>query len=384
MMRTILEININLPFTYSFMPWIIYFFYLYINKKTLSATPFLISVLFLYLGIISSIYYENDIMSLYRFLYNSLLPILILYISLHSIEHKYLIFVKIINVIVIVNTLYGFIDFVSGKTLQLVLSDLLTGSHYENSINNDIKSNVYRLFSPFGHPLVNMGLSLIFIVSNIILVHYKDQKAYISFKIVLLISICNGFLINSKFGLICLALILLSLIFFTRRKILNLIVLSIASLIAINSSFFKENIIKRFSIAIERGDISNGRLAALEYVFNDILVKPFYFIGGGMGYSDELLRSVSNFNNIEIPLVMYMFDYGIVISILIIGISYIVPAATFIKNGTYYLFFLYSIIFLFFNSFNGLAVNIGLLLILNFFAMVLMNLSNDIRRKKNA
>lgn len=381
--RVLLEVNTSLPFTYSFIPWLFYFAYIYVTKKPFNLFALILSFVFLSLSIISMINYGFGAFALYRFLFNSLFPLLIIFTKLNNEKEYFIKFVKVLNIIIVINITYGIIDFVSDKSLQLFLGNLLQGSHYAQSISNDVKSGVYRLFSPFGHPLVNMGLILIFLMSNLILNHYKSIKVYFSLNTIIVLSVTGAFLCNSKFGIFILALTLCTLLFFAKKKLLNLSILAIITLFAINSSYFIDNVLKRFLIANERGDLSNGRIAALEQVFNDFSEKPSFFLGGGMGYSDNLLREVSSLNNIEVPLVIFMFDYGILISILIIAVSYIYPVLYFLKNKTFYILVLYTLIFIFFNSFNGLAANIGVFLILTFFAMLLINFSSSIRREKN-
>ncbi|WP_375089631.1 hypothetical protein [Peribacillus sp. RS7] len=135
-------------------------------------------------------------------------------------------------------------------------------------------------------------------------------------------------------------------------------------------------------MAFEEGDVSNGRFSAIGSLIQNDVSLPFFFLGKGIGASDYLLQSISDLDNIEVPAVMYMYDYGIFITILIYIILYLIPVVIFIKNKHWYMLFLYTMIFLFANSYNGLATSMGIVQILTFFSMFLINLSKDLRRKE--
>ncbi|QTL50589.1 hypothetical protein [Priestia aryabhattai] len=272
-------------------------------------------------------------------------------------------------------------DFISGKKLQMILANLLYNTNYYTSINWDIQSQVYRLFSILGHPLTNMFLLVIFIGINLAYNHYYKEKASVPMYIVYGITILGTLVCNSKFGIIIVCATLLSIIMVGSNKGRNLVLLLIISISVLSIGPIKQNVVQRFLMASESGDLSNGRLSALDYLSDSNVPLPHIFTGEGMGASDSLLQSVSDLNNIEMPSVMYMYDYGIVVTILIYIIFYLFPISIFIKNKHFYLCYLYTLIFVFANSYNGMAVSIGITQILTFVAMLLINMSNNLKKQ---
>ncbi|MFP3489727.1 hypothetical protein R0K20_19205, partial [Staphylococcus sp. SIMBA_130] len=85
---------------------------------------------------------------------------------------------------------------------------MLSFTHYSNSIGNDVKSEVYRLFSLLGHPLTNMLLLVIFISMNLAYNHYFKEKANLPNYLVIIITIIGTFLCNSKFGILIISILL--------------------------------------------------------------------------------------------------------------------------------------------------------------------------------
>ncbi|WP_416406603.1 hypothetical protein [Priestia megaterium] len=226
-----------------------------------------------------------------------------------------------------------------------------------------------------------MFLLVIFIGVNLAYNHYYKEKASVPMYIVYGITILGTLVCNSKFGIIIVCATLLSIIMVGSNKVRNLVLLLIISISVLSIGPIKQNVVQRFLMASESGDLSNGRLSALDYLSDSNVPLPHIFTGEGMGASDSLLQSVSDLNNIEMPFVMYMYDYGIVVTILIYIIFYLFPISIFIKNKHFYLCYLYTLIFVFANSYNGMAVSIGITQILTFVAMLLINMSNRLKKQ---
>lgn len=377
MLTNLLHVNL----LYSFLPTLLIVgYYLFFFKKASKFVIYIFLFIFL-LSMISVFYYHIEISRFYRFLYSILIPLLLVGIHLERTKYTIKKFLFLYNIVIIINVIYGVMDFISGKKLQMILANLLYNTNYYTSINWDIQSQVYRLFSILGHPLTNMFLLVIFIGINLAYNHYYKEKASVPMYIVYGITILGTLVCNSKFGIIIVCATLLSIIMVGSNKGRNLVLLLIISISVLSIGPIKQNVVQRFLMASESGDLSNGRLSALDYLSDSNVPLPHIFTGEGMGASDSLLQSVSDLNNIEMPSVMYMYDYGIVVTILIYIIFYLFPISIFIKNKHFYLCYLYTLIFVFANSYNGMAVSIGITQILTFVAMLLINMSNNLKKQ---
>lgn len=379
--RLLLSNLTHINLLYSYLPTILitgYCLY-YFNREN----GFILYVAFFIflLDLISVGYYQIDIKKSYRFLYSILVPLLLISLNLERPKAIIKQFLAFYNILIIVNVIYGLVDFLTGKKIQTVLANLLYGTNYYVSIQWDMQSQVYRLFSLLGHPLTNMLLLIIFISMNLAYTHYYNEKTNVPLNIVFLITIIGTVVCNSKFGIGIISAILISIIIVKKKKLRNLLLLLIICLSVLGIGPVKQNIVQRFLMASENGDLTNGRMSAMDYLSNSDVPFPNVFIGKGMGTSDSLLQSVSSLNNIELPTVMYMYDYGIFITFLIYLILYLYPIIIFFKNRHFYLAFLFTLIFIFANSYNGMAVSLGITQILTFITMLLINMSNDIKMK---
>ncbi|MFI2958630.1 MULTISPECIES: hypothetical protein [Priestia] len=379
--RSMLTNLVHVNLLYSFLPTLLIIgYYLYFFKKASKFVIYIFSFIFL-LNMTSVFYYHIEVSRFYRFLYSILIPLLL--VGIHLEKPKYTIkkFLLLYNIVIIINVIYGVMDFISGKKLQMMLANLLYNTNYYTSINWDIQSQVYRLFSILGHPLTNMFLIVIFIGVNLAYNYYYKEKASVPMYIIYGTTILGTLVCNSKFGIIIVCATLLSIIMVGSNKGRNLVLLLITSISILSIGPIKQNVVQRFLMASESGDLSNGRLSALDYLSDSNVPLPHLFTGGGMGASDSLLQSVSDLNNIEMPFVMYMYDYGILVTILIYIIFCLFPIIIFVKNKHFYLCYIYTLIFVFANSYNGMAVSIGITQILTFVAMLLINMSNKLKKQ---
>lgn len=379
--RSMLTNLVHVNLLYSFLPTLLIVgYYLYFFKKASKFVIYIFIFIFL-LNMTSVFYYHIEVSRFYRFLYSILIPLLL--VGIHLEKPKYTIkkFLFLYNIVIIINVIYGVMDFVSGKKLQMILANLLYNTNYYTSINWDIQSQVYRLFSILGHPLTNMFLLVIFIGVNLAYNYYYKEKASVPMYIIYGTTILGTLVCNSKFGIIIVCATLVSIIMVGSNKGRNLSLLLITSISILSIGPIKQNVVQRFLMASESGDLSNGRLSALDYLSDSKVPLPHLFTGGGMGASDSLLQSVSDLNNIEMPFVMYMYDYGILVTILIYIIFYLFPIFIFIKNKHFYLCYIYTLIFVFANSYNGMAVSIGITQILTFVAMLLINMSIKLKKQ---
>ncbi|MBT2605126.1 hypothetical protein J7E55_19210 [Bacillus sp. ISL-53] len=376
--RLLLGNLLNFNLIYSTIPVILMVgYYIFYNDRVNYIVLYFI-VFILFINIISITFYNLPLSGFYRFLITVWSPLLLIGIKLERPKYIFTKFLKIYNWLIIANVLFGLIDYVLGKKLQFILQDWLYFSSFASSIHADLYNGIYRLFSLLGHPLTNMLLLIIFISSNLIFKQYFKERVPIPMPVIYLITFIGAFLCNSKFGLAILLLLFLLTILLGKNKGRNLIYVLTCIFIVFSFQSLRENVLNRFLQSIEGGDVSNGRFSAIEALMATE-ARPLLFVGKGINYSDTLLQSVSNLDNIEIPMIMFMFDYGIFITVLIYSVMYIIPTIIMLKNRHWYLWTVFTLIFTFANSFNGMATSAGIVQIFTFITMLFLNLSKSIK-----
>ena len=149
-------------------------------------------------------------------------------------------------------------------------------------------------------------------------------------------------------------------------------------ILLITTPFFKENVVVRIQRSIESGDITNGRIGALEKVGNTVGLELPILLGGGYDYSREITNSAKT-NNFEMPFIMFWYDYGLIAMIILYYTCFAKPIFVHIKNKDKATAFLLFLIVLYLNSFNGLMYGD------NFARLIfILKISNDaIRLRSN-
>lgn len=334
-------------------------------------------------SILGAINYNYSISSIRRFCNTILIPILLITINIYEPKILFEKILKIMNIIVVVYIFLGIVDYLTNGIIRSIMINILKTSHFATSMKFDILTGSYRWFSLFGHPLVNTVYIIIFTISNILFVSKYNKYVYYNIYFVYLISIIGMLLSNSKSGLIIMSIILILNITNEKRKILYISIIGLFVIFAINSSYFKNNVITRFEYAINSGDITNGRATVLNELLYRNMYKLDVFIGKGMSSSDELVRQafgVSGLTNMEIPFLMFLYEYGIFATLVIYFIMYIYPSFILLKRKKIYIFILFSLLFAFLNTFNGIATGTGVMLLFCYIIMIYLNVAIDNKR----
>ncbi|MDU3335634.1 hypothetical protein [Paraclostridium bifermentans] len=267
--------------------------------------------------------------------------------------------------------------------MQFNLSLMMpNSSSFPHIIQSELAYGIYRSHGILGHSLTSALLYLTYFALNINYILSISTKSTKDTNKILLITMLGLILSNSKLGLILgFITILLNLKYIKGQinKITYIIMITFGILIFLNTAYFENNILQRFVQVVDLGDFTNGRLGAI----NTFLKNGGEFnllFGKGMGNSDfELLKM--NSNNFEMPFFMFLYDYGVLSTILIyIGIL-IYPVYIFLKNKTYGTIVLYMIVFIFVNSYNGMATGIGIFQMFVIVEILFIGMSNIIKEK---
>lgn len=378
--RIIVGNKISLDLTIPFFSVLLYFLYFILNYKKIKFNFFCICVFILLLNIISLVTYKVTLSEETVFMVTIFSPLIIFVMEPPSGEIIKKTFLKIrfiLNFVVVINTIYGVMDYMLKGALQLYLSNYLQNSSFIILIPLELSLKVYRLYSLLGHPLTNTFYYLAVFIVNLTHGYYFYDR-HVRFSIIYIFIIIGMLLSNSKIGIVLLFIVLISIMlkFRNKNKYIYAVLFLIGVLIFSKSSYFENNVIPRFSEAIQMGDITNGRQTSLNILLNSNVEKPSIFLGKGFGSSVRLcVDTLGLTNSFENPIIMFSYDYGIVSTLLIYFIIFIYPSYIMIRNKHYYPFFLYLILFIFGNTYNGFGENLGVFQMFTYTAFILMSVS---------
>jgi len=134
---------------------------------------------------------------------------------------------------------------------------------------------------------------------------------------------------------------------------------------------------------MQSGDFSEGRNEASSRVFNNIVKQPSFFTGGGVSYSREVTLSMGGFiKSFEYPFMMFVYDWGIIGTILIYILILLIPALIFLKNKNYFLLIFLFAISLYMNGSNDISNYSDVMGQFCFFTMIMVNMSCLLKSKQ--
>lgn len=357
-----------------------------ISKGNFNRTLFFIGVFLSCLLVVGGFFiFEHSPLQMSWTFINIILPILILsvYMDFNETINGLGKFLQLFNVFVMVLFVMGVVDFITNGSIQLYLaSTIYTSNGLGQLIRYEHYMGIYRYYSIAGHPLTNAKFFLLFLILNNI---YGGYIKFLINRYILIIISLTGILLSGSKTALMLALIII--VFGTKPnkyKLLYYTLIISVFLILFNTSLFQNNLAKRFIEGIATGDISTGRNELLARLMNsDMAPLPKFFFGEGLDYSRYVAGLLHNYiGNFEYPIIMFAYDYGILITILIYICVFLYPATVLLKNKDYKLFFYFLVISIMMNSNNGIAnVNGDTLSQFCIILLFFMNISTTKRRK---
>lgn len=377
--RVIIKVQTNLDVRFSILGMVLLIFLVYLTSKNIKIINFSIFVLIGAIQLCSTIYSSPSITSNLAFINTIWIPLILLAIDIEIdfMDKFFKQFTKMYNYLIIILTIVIIIDYLTQGSIQLKMANFLDGTTYQRVIRFEQSSGIYRAHTILGHSLTTAYYYLIFLGINMIYISHFGCICNLSKNMILVTSIIGIFLCNSKFALILSCILFIANIKNSKIKIVYIIGLIIGIIFLTSTPYFKTNIIARFNQALELGDITNGRLTALN-IFLQSGNKFNVFLGNGMWSSDNLLANLGT-NNFEMPILMFAYDYGILNTILVLYLIFIYPNMVFIKNKKYYIAFIFNIIFIFGNSYNGFAVGLTTFQMYIFVTFILIHISKKHR-----
>lgn len=167
-----------------------------------------------------------------------------------------------------------------------------------------------------------------------------------------------------------------------KNRFIKFILIPLAIMLFINSNYFNEKIWQKFEYASGYGDITNGRLLGIrEIMFYE--VYPSFLLGGGIGYSNYITIYLFGTLNFENPILMFAFDYGWLITILIILITFLIPIIKLIINKKFIILLTFLAVYIIPYTYNGIAETTSLFLTLIYMVYFYLMIINNIDVSKS-
>lgn len=346
--------------------------YKYIFNHLYLCLLMLISIYFLVISTVAGM----GVITLIKSYISFILPLFILGIRVEKLSFKYILkkSLIIINMIVILITIIGIIDYFTDNAIILQLSSLMT-SRIKELILNQRNSSTHRMYSFMGHPLFNTQLYLIFYILNML---YKKYFTKIMPDIfIYMIPLIGIALTSSKSGLV---LYIASILIINGGKFnIKHYITSLIGLILAFKFGLLNNLIVRFT----SGDLTTGRGLKWEAVksINMYPIKFFYGYGTGFTFKyNSIIEWASA--GFEYPFRMFSLEHGVFIMLMIYFCIVVIPLIIFIKRRHFTILLAYLIILIDVNTYNGIALVGDYMLVFCIYVFLLLNLSLYLMKEK--
>lgn len=245
-------------------------------------------------------------------------------------------FVQIFNVVMIAIAAFAVINLLAGGAL---VRSLVYFS------DRSVDTNLNRLWTPYGHPLYNAALFLVFFCVN---TFYKKQgKELLPPWLVLVISAIGILTCASKsaFGLF----ILLAFIWYITDIRMLLFALALSIILYVSGAF--DFVLSRFS------DFSSGRFDAWDYLVNRGILQPFgTWRGYGISAAFELYTDRVSWASaaFEFPVLGYSLAYGTVYTGVLYLFIFVYPLVVLLRYRSFDYALAFIAVAIHMNMYNGL------------------------------
>ncbi len=315
----------------------------------------------------------------YFLLFLSLLPGMVLLIPDYRSVDFHLVFKRFLQ---IYNVFFGLIFVVSILDYFLggMIRDVIIGYAYDMSGSDAIRGQAYRLYTVSGPPLVNSFYGLAMMVMNKLYAKKYDE-VLIPLPLVYALAFVAILLTGSRTAFLLAIVFMLFAEFVENLGVGRIVFIIIALLIIVNTPFFQDTIGYRLEQGIMNQ--SDDRYKLFVRMMSGDFGVPGIFIGGGYNFSRELTAVwYATYLNFEYPLLMFLYDYGILATVLYYGVFLIYPIFRMLRNKGFFACIGYGIVFVYLQTFNGLAQNYDLNLEMGFFALLCIYCSGKPVRKE--
>ncbi len=352
--KEILDI-FHVDLRYYLIPIICIFMVAFITKKVKGSYFYLINFIII-LTIISKIYYNYSLYDLIRGIMIIMIPTFILCINLsYKFDYVYKKILKIFNIYIYISVFLSFIEYI-----------------YMIALNGNFEQRVGGII---GHSLTAGVYYLVFLILNNIDYKYFNSKKDIYIIIDIILAIIGCLMSGGRVATIL--VILQSLIYVytcIKNRVLKFVIFPIIGVFVVNSKIFYSLIWSRFiESSTLYGDFTNGRLLSLNALIENN-IKPNFLLGFGNGYAIRTTWITLQTSGLENPIIMFIYDYGILTTLIIYLLILVFPVIYFIKAKNKFILIEYLILFISLHTFNGIAESTGLYFVLLFILFIFKDL----------
>lgn len=370
-------------------------FNIYFNVIALAISVFLL-VTFFFLGrIASSVFFSalailfigivinlvNGINSFNHFVFfiNLILPLAMtgLIIKKEVAISAFSTFLKVFNIMMLLTIAIGVVDMLTGGQIQYYMIQHVFPKRLADIVALNYQSDAYRFYFVFGHTLSITWYVLLFFSLNII--HTRYLKPLLPNYLVSLLTLIGLIVCNSRTGLVVGIVMILLFSKPKRHALLYYSTMIIVAIVILTLPFVQENIVNRFTNALASNSFSGGRNEALNMVLSGYVSSPQLLSGLGPSGSLQITKELGGFiKSFEYPLLMFMYDYSIVGTILLYFIIALRPIGALLNKRQFLVAGLFVGLTLFLNGFNLLTTYTDYFAQVCFVVMLLVNLDFNV------
>ena len=307
-----------------------------------------------------------------KYIYATILPCYILYISLpgQEIIRYFKMFAKLLTIASTVVVLCGIFDTFLGTSIGKTVAEFSAVDSLIESIRQG------RMVSYFGHPLLTSEVMILCFSFNTLVNYCIEKKTVIEIVHYSLISVIGIGLCGSKTGLILIA-IEFALLYVNKKGIKYFILVATAVYWAYGYGLLN-TVIGRFLDGFKSGDLTTGRNTALVMLMRNGYLNFNFFIGhAGADLSERMIAAL------EYPPLRWAYLFGVWFAVLMCIVLFLIPAIKIFNNKNVKIFVVLIILILDVNSYNGITTQSDQMLLYCVSVFLLLNLSYVIRGNKN-
>lgn len=313
-----------------------------------------------------------DVKNIFKIIVAMFLPILLINLEFKNICEMSIIYKYILN-IVNFSTYFILICGIIDYFINYQISAFWTNLYNIPSLYSMLNSG--RLVSYFGHSLLTTEMVLIYYILNYINQVYitKEKNIYGPFIISLIIITLTG----SKTGILLIITMFVVLNF--NIKSFRYIPIILIICFGLYKLGFFDIIFERFLIGYNTGDLTTGRHTSLADLYNSNLLQ-FNLLEG---HSSLSMQSKEFIAALEYPILRWAYRYGIIFSIIITILLFIIPIIKVYMYKNIKILFLTLIFIIDINSYSSITTTMDGMMIYCTVLFIIFNTLRYIEREEN-
>lgn len=318
-------------------------------------------------------------------LFASIIPaIILLRINFDNIDMLKLFkkFLIKFNFVICFIFIVGIADFFLGGIVNNLIKNYLYDESWAKTVTIENEAYGFRMFTVIGTPLMNAFYALVMLSLNAI---YKKLTGSIvgNQSLIYGVSILAIFTTGSRSALFFGVSIIVISELFDKLRLYKVLFLLSVFFILINTPLFQDTVGNRLSLGFMND--TDARYQLFQMFLNNDFGKIKVFSGGGYNFSRVLTSSLDeNMTtlNFEYPVLMFLYDFGILATTLYYVMFLILPIRHWIKHKQPYIVAMYCILFAFLQTCNMSAQFYDFNLQLGFIIVIITQSVNQVRAKR--